>query len=112
MVKGEVSKGGFLHTDKLVPDDKDYCLTDDEYHKVAVTVSDEELQDRIITLNLRDLKMGHPLQRNLMPRGRPHDPFAEPEPRRNPYQDALRSLSPEMRAYMERELQLDVLDDE
>jgi hypothetical protein len=111
IVKGNKSAGGFLHTDKLFPDNQSHCLDDNEFHKIEITTSDDEVQDKIVALNLRSLQIAHPLKNRFNPRGRPQDPFAEPHRRYNPYEEALRTLSPDMRAYMERELNLEGLND-
>lgn len=114
IVKGNVSPGGYLHTDKVFPEGKTFHLNDGDFRSIKISESDDEVRERIISLNIRDLQLQHPFKHNK-PRGRPRDPFAEPEPqpqRVDPFDNALRALSPEMRAYMERQLNIDNLLDE
>jgi len=106
-VKGSVSKNGFLHTDRVFPEGMTFCLGEDEFHKVKVTDSDEEVYDKIINLNIRDLKMVHPLKDKFRPRGRAQDPFAEPRPQRqvfDEFEDAFDELPPQMRSRLVAQL--------
>lgn len=77
MIKGgHVSAAGFLHTPKLLPEYKVYCLSNYEFHPVELSTSDSEVQLRIITLNIRELSIKHP-RKNTSP-CIPRDPFGIP----------------------------------
>lgn len=107
---GFVSRSGYLHTKTVYPEEQEFCL-ENEFYKVAVNVSEKEVKDRVIALNVRDLQILNPLPKRLLPRGRPQDPFAEEVPQSNfdlydPFEDALSNLSPEMRRRIARNLGL------